>query len=281
MRKLVLQSDFGLCDGAVSAMKGIAYGVNGDLVISDVTHDITPFNVWEASYRLFQVFDFWPEGTVFVSVVDPGVGSDRKSVVAKLVDDKYVVSPDNGTLTHLYLHNQILELREIDEAVNRLKGSEGSHTFHGRDVYSYTGARLACGAINYGGVGKELPLDSIIRIEKNKVQFENNLLTGTIEVLDKRFGHLWSDISVKNLESLNVVYGEKINVIISHDKKVFFNDLVPFCRSFSNVEPGDRLAYVNSMMSLAVAIHQDSFSRTYNIEAGSDWKIEISRTRGE
>ena len=80
---LVFQSDFGLVDGAVSAMKGVAYKVAPELIVSDVTHDITPYNVFEASYRLFQTVDYWPLGTVFVSVVDPGVGSSRKSVVAK------------------------------------------------------------------------------------------------------------------------------------------------------------------------------------------------------
>ena len=118
MRKLVFQSDFGLGDGAVSAMKGIAYGVDGNIIISDVTHDISPFNIWEASYRLFQVVDFWPEGTVFVSVVDPGVGSDRKSVVVRLTGNRYVVTPDNGTLTHLFLSDRVLEM-------NRLTGFRG------------------------------------------------------------------------------------------------------------------------------------------------------------
>ena len=80
---LVFQSDFGLVDGAVSAMKGVAYKVDPELILGDITHDITPYNVFEASYRLFQTVNYWPAGTVFVSVIDPGVGSSRKSVVAK------------------------------------------------------------------------------------------------------------------------------------------------------------------------------------------------------
>ena len=80
---LVLQSDFGLVDGAVSAMIGVALEESPTLKIHHLTHDITPYNIFEGSYRLFQTVDYWPEGTTFVSVVDPGVGSKRKSVVAK------------------------------------------------------------------------------------------------------------------------------------------------------------------------------------------------------
>ena len=99
MKPLVFQSDFGLVDGAVSAMYGVAYSVNPDLKMHDLTHDITPYSIWEASYRLIQTVSYWPDDTVFVSVVDPGVGTDRKSVVARTHSGKYIVTPDNGTLT--------------------------------------------------------------------------------------------------------------------------------------------------------------------------------------
>src|SRR5438552_3368880 len=78
---VVFQSDFGLKDGAVSAMKGVAMGVSSDLKLFDLTHEIPAYNIWEASYRLYQTVSYWPTGTVFVSVVDPGVGTSRQSVV--------------------------------------------------------------------------------------------------------------------------------------------------------------------------------------------------------
>ena len=98
MNHLVFQTDFGLVDGAVSAMYGVAYSVYPQLNIHDLTHDITPYNIWEASYRLIQTIRYWPRGTVFVSVVDPGVGSNRKSVVVRTASGHYIVTPDNGTL---------------------------------------------------------------------------------------------------------------------------------------------------------------------------------------
>ena len=117
---LVFQSDFGLVDGAVAAMYGVALDVDKDLRIFNLTHDITPYNIWEASYRLYQSVEYWPEGTVFVSVVDPGVGSSRKSVVAKTSQGQFIVTPDNGTLTHIKKNIGIVSIREIEE-VNAAK----------------------------------------------------------------------------------------------------------------------------------------------------------------
>src|SRR6195952_1014242 len=139
---VVFQSDFGLKDGAVSAMKGVAMGVSTDLKLFDLTHEIPAYNIWEAAYRLEQTVRYWPAGTVFVSVVDPGVGTSRKSVVLKTRSGHFIVTPDNGTLTLVAQSLGIDEVREINEAVNRRKDSQKSYTFHGRDVYSFTAARL-------------------------------------------------------------------------------------------------------------------------------------------
>ena len=133
-KTLVLQSDFGLVDGAVSAMEGVAFRVDDSLRIRNLTHDITAYNIFEASYRLFQTVEYWSEGTVFVSVVDPGVGSQRKSVVALTNAGHYIVTPDNGTLTHIKKYMGIKAVREISEVTNRRAN---------------TGARLASGTISF------------------------------------------------------------------------------------------------------------------------------------
>ena len=142
-RPLVFQTDFGLKDGAVSAMKGVAFTQSSAIPLYDLTHEIPAYSIWDAAYRLFQTVEYWPAGTVFVSVVDPGVGTDRDSVVLKTKTGHYIVTPDNGTLTLVADRLGIAEVRLIDEAVNRRKNSEKSYTFHGRDVYAFTGARLA------------------------------------------------------------------------------------------------------------------------------------------
>ena len=151
--KLVLQTDFGLVDGAVAAMYGVALGVDETLSIHDLTHEIPPFDIFAASYRLYQTTRHWPAGTVFVSVVDPGVGSDRRSVAVQTDGGHIVITPDNGTLTHLARYTGIRKAREIDEDARALACGRESHTFHGRDIYACTGARLAGGRISFEQLG--------------------------------------------------------------------------------------------------------------------------------
>ncbi|MDB6168035.1 MAG: acetolactate synthase, partial [Verrucomicrobia bacterium] len=125
---LVLQTDFGQKDGAVAAMKGVAVGVSPQIPIYDLSHENTPYDIWEGAYRLKQTAPFWPAGTVFVSVVDPGVGTERKAVVLKTKTGQFFVGPDNGTWTLVAEDLGIEAVREIDEARHRRPGSELSHT---------------------------------------------------------------------------------------------------------------------------------------------------------
>ena len=219
MNPLVFQTDFGLVDGAVSAMYGVAYCVAPDLRIHDLTHDITPFNIWEASYRLIQTINYWPKNTVFVSVVDPGVGSVRKSVVAKTKGGQYIVTPDNGTLTHVMRLDGIEAVREIDESINRLPSSSESYTFYGRDVYAYTGAKLAAGVIDYAQVGPELPVESLTSLPIVEPRLEGNAVCGTIDVLDVRFGSLWTNIPRSLFLQTGVQYGDRVSITIENDTR--------------------------------------------------------------
>ena len=280
MKPLVFQTDFGLVDGAVSAMYGVAYTVQPDLRIHDLTHDITPFNIWEASYRLIQTINYWPEGTVFVSVVDPGVGSDRKSVVAKTKSGRYVVTPDNGTLTHVIRFEGIEAVREIDENINRLPRSGESYTFHGRDVYAFTGARLAAGIIDFEGVGPEFPVDSLTGLPIVEPYLDGNAACGTIDVLDVRFGSLWTNIPRSLFLETGIHYGDRVSITIENDTRCVYRNIIQFARSFADVYVGEALAYVNSLDCMAVAINQGSFARAYNVGTGNSWRIRIEPFRG-
>lgn len=270
---LVLQSDFGLDDGAVSAMYGVAKEVDRGLEIHDLTHGITPFQVLEGSYRLFQTVKYWPKGTVFVSVVDPGVGTPRKSVVAETKTGHYIVTPDNGTLTHIKKQYGIVAVREIDESVNRLKGSEYSHTFHGRDVYAFTGARLASGVIDFKGVGSLLKVKDIIEIEIKVAKVYEGLIEGTVEVLDIRFGHLWTNVNSKMFKEAGFNLNDELEVLITHKGEKCYRGIIPYVRSFGSVGMGEALIYVNSLLNVAVGLHQRNFAETYNIGIGPEWEI--------
>lgn len=278
MRKpLILQSDFGTADGAVSAMYGVAYGVDEGLLISDLTHKIPQYDIWEASYRLIQTVSYWPKGSVFVSVVDPGVGSTRRSIVVKTKGGQYIVSPDNGTLTHIKRITGLEAARVIDESVNRLPDSGESYTFHGRDIYAYTGARLASGVISFEEVGPEVDTDSVIELPVVEATYDGEKVRGTIDVLDVRFGSLWTNISRELFLKLGVKHGNRVEISIENETRTLYKNILVYAKSFADVYVGEPLVYVNSLDCMAVAINQGSFARAYNIGTGTKWRITIRK----
>jgi S-adenosylmethionine hydrolase len=275
-KMVVFQSDFGLKDGAVSAMKGVAMGVSTDLKLYDLTHEIPAYNIWEAAYRLEQTVPYWPTGTVFVSVVDPGVGTTRKSVVLKTKTGQYIVTPDNGTLTLIASSQGIAEIRQIDEVLNRRKNSQESYTFHGRDVYAYTAARLAAGVISYEQVGMKLP-NEVVEIPFQQAVKEGNKLKGTISILDVQYGNIWTNIGGPLFNQLGLKYGDLLHVEIFHkDEKVYSGDM-PYCQTFGAVDKGKPLAYLNSLLQLSFALNQGDFARTYSVASGNEWRVEVQR----
>ena len=271
---LVFQSDFGLKDGAVSAMKGVAVGIDKDLKIYDVTHEIPAYSIWDAAYRLYQTAEYWPAGTVFVSIVDPGVGTERLSVVLKTKNGQYFVTPDNGTLALVAEKFGIEEVRQIDEAVNRRKDSEKSYTFHGRDVYAYTGARLASGDIAFEQVGKKLP-SKVEMISYQKAKYEKNTLVGNIPILDVQYGNIWTNIDRNTASKMNIKKGDIFTVEIYNKDKLVFKEKMPFANSFGDVPEGKNLMYYNSLDSLSFAVNMGDFASTYKIEYGGDWSVKI------
>ena len=272
---LVLLTDFGTQDGAVSAMKGVAYSVSQDLLISDLSHE-NP-SIFAGAYRLYQTEQFWPDGTVFVAVVDPGVGTKRLSVVLKTRTGHYFVGPDNGLLSLVAERDGIAGLRRIDETVNRRPGSDDSHTFHGRDVFAYTGARLAAGVIGFAEVGPELPPQSLISIPYRRPQHAGTKVSGMIPVLDIQFGNVWTNIPKSLFDELKVPLGAPLHVRIFHQGQLVDEVTAPYQRTFGDVPVGKPLVYVNSLLNLAVALNQGSYAAAHKIDSGPDWSIEIGK----
>ncbi|MFQ2704547.1 S-adenosyl-l-methionine hydroxide adenosyltransferase family protein [Aeromonas caviae] len=274
---LVFQTDFGLKDGAVSAMKGVAFGVDRTLPLHDLTHEIPAYNIWEASYRLYQTLQYWPAGTVFVSVVDPGVGTERKSVVLKTRSGHYIVSPDNGTLTLAAEHFGIEAVRQIDEKTNRLKGSEKSYTFHGRDVYAYTGARLASGAISFEQVGPELPAEVVTIPYQPAVAEQDGTLKGTIPILDVQYGNVWTNIDDSLLTKAGIHKGDNACIRISEGDALKYEGKAPYVSSFGDVPEGQPLVYLNSLLQVSVALNMDSFAARHQVQSGANWHISLKK----
>ena len=278
---LVFQTDFTYKEGAVCAMYGVVKSVDRTLDITDGTHEIYQYDTWSASYRLYQSMKFWPIGTVFVSVVDPGVGTARKACVAETIDGYYIVTPDNGTLTHVAKYMGIKEVRQIDESINRLKGkdTEDVAIFHGRDLFSYCAARLAANVITYQQVGPIYPIDEIVKHDILEATISNNKVQGIIEIDDPNFGNLWTNIYTKDFNKAGFKYGDIINVLIEYQGKQIFNKNVMFHQSFGFVAKGEPIIYNNELMKIALAVSMGNFAETYNVHFNSDYVITFSKEK--
>ena len=270
---LVIQADF---EGMV--MAGVAWTVSKDLEIFNVRPLIPLYDIRAASETLAYNAQTWPAGTVFVSVVDPGVGTPRKSVVLKTKNGLYFVSPDNGTLSGPAEAYGIEAVREIDESVNRRAETEWAHTFHGRDVYSYTGARLAAGVIDYTEVGPLLKPE-VIRLETTVGRYEDGVFDGQVAGGVDRLGNIYFNIDRALFDQDAPRFGELYDITIRNGKRVVWEGTMPYARSFGSVEVGENLLFMNSSGFLSIAINQGNFAEAHGIGYGPDWRIRIEKQR--
>lgn len=222
---------------------------------------------------------FWPEGTVFVSVVDPGVGTPRKASVALTNNGYYIVTPDNGSLTHVDKEFGIKAIREIDENVNRLKGkgTEEVSIFHGRDLFSYCAAKFASGLISFEEVGPEYSTDEIIRFPILEPTIETDKISGIFEINDPNFGNLWSNISLSDFKKVGFEFGDYLNLKILCKGVEKFSEKILFHKSFGFEEKGKPMIYNNELMKISLAVSQGSFKEKYNIGYGSEWTVEFTK----
>jgi hypothetical protein len=274
---LVFQTDFGLKDGAVAAMRGIAVGVNARLPIHDLSHENTPFDIWEGAYRLKQAAPFWPAGTVFVSVIDPGVGTERRSVVLQTKSGHYFVSPDNGTLALVAEELGVAAVRRIDEAKHMRPGAERSYTFHGRDLFAFVGAKLAAGTIAFADVGPthDAPL---VALRLPDARLEQGSLHGAVPALDFRFGNVWTNIGEALFAELKPRVGERFRVVIAKQGATVFAGDVPYVKTFGDVPAGEPLLYLNSLMNVSLALNVGDFAARHRIGSGAAWSVRIERS---
>lgn len=234
---VVFQTDFGSGGGAV--MAGVVRSIDPEVGTYDFTHDIEPYNIREAAYQLSTVVPYWPAGTVFVSVVDPGVGTSRTACVAKLACGSYVATPDNGTLT--MVAGDIVEIRRIDETINRLPGSENVHIFNGRDVFAYTAGRLAAGTIDFVGVGPAYPVSKIVRLALTNVapRLGEGWAEGGVYNFDVPYGS--ARINIRNLDFQQVAgfsYGDLLRVHVTDGDRIVYEGPARYACTFGDVEEG-------------------------------------------
>lgn len=273
---ILLQTDFSNTWSAVASMKGVIKIVDRELEIEDLRHDIKMFDPWEASLSLNTCEPYWPKGTVIVSVVDPGVGTDRKASVALLNDGTYVVTPDNGTLTHLKNGVGIKEIREIDGG-HRFNAEEEVSVFHGRDIFGYCAALLASGQITYEEVGEAYPVSEVVECKEYYIKTEcsGDVIKTWIMTGLKHFGGIQFGITNAEADELNLMPGRKYNITVKCGDKTYFDREVLYADTFGAVPVGDPVMYKGSSMYLSLDLNCANLIEQYNIGTGSMWEVEI------
>jgi S-adenosylmethionine hydrolase len=198
--------------------------------------------------------------------------------VLKTKTGHYFVTPDNGSLTLVAETMGIDAVREIDEAVNRLKGSEKSYTFHGRDVYAYTGARLAARVIDFQSVGTLLPAE-VMSMPYEKSHLDGKQLKGHIPILDVQYGNVWTNIEREKLVALGMSPGDSAQVTISENGNVIYDETIPYVKTFGEVNKGKAAIYINDLLNVAFAINQGDFAATFGVNSGPQWSVQMVKVQ--
>lgn len=251
---IVFMTDFGILDDSVALCKGVMYGIAPNLRIVDLTHQVNAFSIRDGALFLFGASPYFPSGTVFVSVVDPGVGSSRKAVVVKSKRGQFFVLPDNGLMTMVEDRDGIESIREITNP-DWMVGSKISSTFHGRDIFSPVGAHIARGD-DWTKVGPEV--EKLVRLDLKPAVVDDKGLTGEVIALDGPYGNLITNISAEDFLKLGYQQGDRLKVkIAAHEIEM------PFVRTFSDVPLQQPLLFIDSRGRASFAINQGSFAAVY------------------
>jgi len=256
---IVFMTDFGTANDAVAICKAVMLQIIPDVRIMDITHQVTPFSIEEAARDLYGVTPYYPEGTVFIVVVDPGVGTSRKAIVVKSKRGQFFVLPDNGIITPVADRDGIEGAREITNTAWMI-GDKVSSTFHGRDIFSPAAAHLAARE-DWTFVGPEV--ENLVRLQPRVAKVEAKGITAEVIGLDDPFGSLITDIAADDFKSLGYALGEKVTVQI--DKKPY---PMPYVKTFMDVPIGQPLLYVDSRGRVGFALNERDFSKTYKISPG-------------
>lgn len=256
---IVFMTDFGLLDDSVAICRGVMYGIMPDVRIVDLTHEVTPFSILDGARYLYGATPYFPAGTVFVVVVDPGVGSTRKAIVARSKRGQYFVLPDNGLLTLLEQRDGLESVREITNP-EWMIGSKLSSTFHGRDIFSPVGAHLARGD-DWSKVGPEMPVRDLVRLDVKAAKVDERGLTAMVIATDGPFGNLVTNVNAEDFLKLGYQQGQDVRVTVG-DREL----TMKFVRTFSDVPLDQPLLYIDSRGRLGLAVNQNSFAAKYAIK---------------
>ena len=254
MTVLSITTDFGITNGFVGVMKGVIYGIAPDVKIVEITQLVSPQNVREGAYAMWRAVPFFPPGSVHVGVVDPGVGTKRRPIGARL-GEQYFIAPDNGLLTPLILdaeqNGEPIEFVHLDNPKYWLP--KVSNTFHGRDIFAPTGAHLATG-VSLRDMGT--PIDDPVQLDLPRPEKTEYGWLAHVTIIDV-FGNLTTDLPAKSLDG----HG---NVLV----RIREHEIDGIIESYGHRRPGDLVAVVDSEYYIEVAVVNGSAARKLGAQVG-------------
>ena len=267
MSVISIVSDFGTDDEYVGVIKGVMLSINPSASIVDITHQIAPQDIHQAAYLIPSYYHFFPEGTVHIVVVDPGVGSQR-SILALSHRKHFFIAPDNGVLTLLLNAEKSDTIIRVDNADYFLKPL--SPTFHGRDIFAAVGAHLSCGT-KLDALGTRIEAKDSVRLKNLNCRIlQTGELIGRIVSID-RFGNLITNIDSNSLAAFSQTKALKHLQI--HIGAVAISGL---CRTYSDASPKAALALLGSRNYLEIAVNGGNAADNLNARKGDPVRLELS-----
>jgi S-adenosylmethionine hydrolase len=270
LRTIGFMTDFDIRDDAVGICKAVMDGVAPGVRILDITHQVTPFDISEGARFLAGSAPYFPNDAVFVVVVDPGVGSARKAIIAKSKKGQFFVVPDNGLLTLVQDRDGIVAAREIRNP-EWMIGAKTSSTFHGRDIFSPAGAHLARGD-DWTTAGPVVDVAKLVRLDIHDATVDAVGLRGEMIGTDGPFGNLVLNVPAETFARLGYVVGDVVPVEVAGKKYA-----LPFVKTFSDVPVGTGLLYIDSRGRLSVGINQRDFAETNAVQTGASVVIPMKK----
>jgi len=259
-----LLTDFGLRDGYVGVMKGVIWQIAPGIQIADISHNIGPQNVLEGAIAWGRTVPYFPDGSVHIGVIDPGVGTQRRPIAARL-GNYYFVLPDNGLISMVLdsaeKKDQPIEFIHLDNPKYWL--SEISNVFHGRDIFSPVGAHLAKG-IQLKELGS--PIDDPVRLEIPRPHSSPNGVRGEVISIDN-FGNIASNILQSDLDGLGVVI---VNIA-----GVEIDGLV---NTFGERLPGELIALYGTRADLLISVVNGNAAEHLRVKVGDTIEV-ISKNK--
>jgi S-adenosylmethionine hydrolase len=257
-RVIGFMTDFDVKDDAVGICKAVMLGIAPEVRIVDITHQVTPYDIAQAGRFLAGSAPYFPRNAVFVAVIDPGVGSTRKAIIAKSKVGQYFVLPDNGLITGVAERDGLVGAREITNPAWMI-GAKLSSTFHGRDIFSPAGAHLARGD-DWAEAGPELDVAKVVRLQNTTASIDGSGLHALVIGTDGPYGNLVLNVPAETFARLGYRLGDRVPVTIAGSAYT-----LPFVKTFSDVPVGEGLLYIDSRGRLSVGIDQGNFSEAHHV----------------